>query len=143
MERNGSRKKFFHLANIKRFALDGSEIYNNDSFKKVDFYEFSKKNKVDIEKITLESKSDNKILKKELVDQIYTFAKNKVVLIADIHLNESYLVYIDNISHVTTNNDSEEHKKYYDYDFWYEGVNVNVFKANLLALKPHDAIVNP
>ena len=30
-ERNGSRKKFFHLANIKRFALDGSEIYKNDN----------------------------------------------------------------------------------------------------------------
>ena len=107
-------EKRLKLNQARKFISELASKANNDSFKKVDFYEFSKKNKVDIEKITLESKSDNKILKKELVDQIYTFAKNKVVLIADIHLNESYLVYIDNISHVTTNNDSEEHKKYYN-----------------------------
>ena len=107
-------EKRLKLNQARKFISELASKANNDSFKKVDFYEFSKKNKVDIEKITLESKSDNKILKKELVDQIYTFAKNKVVLVADIHLNESYLVYIDNISHVTTNNDSEEYKKYYN-----------------------------
>ena len=106
--------KNLRLKNARKFITELASKANNDSFKKSDFEEFSKKNNTKIEKITLKNKNDNEILKKELVDKIYTFAKNKVVVVADFELSESYLIFINEISHTSTNNDSEEYKKYYN-----------------------------
>ena len=85
-------KERLKLKQARKFISELASKTNNDGFKKTDFDEFSKTNNVNIEKITLENKDDNKILKRELVDKIYTFAKNKVALVADIQLNESYLI---------------------------------------------------
>ena len=82
------------------------------NFKKADFNKLSKVENVVIKKIKLESQKDEKILKKELVNQIYAYAEKKVIVIADIGLSESFLVYIDKIENVTIKKNSEDFIKY-------------------------------
>ena len=87
---------------------------NENNFNKMDFDKLSKDENVIIKKIKLESQNDNKILKKEIVEQIYAFSKNKVVVVADIALTESYLIYIDKIENKFIDENSDDYKKYFE-----------------------------
>ena len=87
---------------------------NENNFDKIDFDKLSKDENVIIKKIKLESQNDNKILKKEIVEQIYAFSKNKVVVVADIALTESYLIYIDKIENKFIDENSDDYKKYFE-----------------------------
>ena len=87
---------------------------NNEKFKKNDFDQLSKDENIIIKKIKLENQNDDKILKQELVNQIYTFSQNKVAAIADIGMSESYLIYVDKIENASVNQNSDDYKKYYD-----------------------------
>ena len=51
-------------------------------------------------------------LKKELIKQIYSYPKNKVILVADINFSENFLVYIDKIENVSLNKESKDIQKY-------------------------------
>ena len=86
---------------------------NTNSFKKTDFVEFSKDENVVIKKIKLENQNDDKVLKKELIDQIYAYPEKKIIIIADIGLSNNYLVYIDKIESASTNISSDDYKKYF------------------------------
>ena len=86
---------------------------NKNSFKKNDFEKLSKDENVNIKKIKLVSRNDDKTLKKELINQIYAFAEKKIIVVADISLSESFLVYIDKIENTyIVDKNSEDYKKY-------------------------------
>ena len=85
---------------------------NSNQFEKIDFDNFSKKENSPIKKISIKKKNDNSLLKQNLVDQIYSFPKKKVVVISEFDLSENYLVYIDNIKNKTITKNSEDYNKY-------------------------------
>ena len=102
------------LSNIKKRKIISELIakINSNNFHKNDFDKFSINEGVNIKKIKLNSQKDDKILKKEMIDQIYTHPEKKVIVIADIGLSESFLVYIDKIENVTIKKNSEDFIKY-------------------------------
>tara|TARA_Y100000590_G_scaffold243697_1_gene273948 strand:- start:1271 stop:2725 length:1455 start_codon:yes stop_codon:yes gene_type:complete len=85
---------------------------NSNNFKKTHFDKFSKVEKVAIEKITLQSMDDNKVLNEKVVEKIYSFPEKRVFIINNISLSENYLIYIDKIESATIAKNSEDYKKY-------------------------------
>jgi len=85
---------------------------NQNSFTKSDFIKFSKDKNVPIKKITLNNMDDDNKLKKELVNQIYTFAENKINVVYDIGLLESYLINVVKIENVSIDKKPEDYEKY-------------------------------
>ena len=71
-----------------------------------------KKENIPIDKISLINQNDDKIIKKELIGQIYAFPEKKVIIVNDIGLSENFLIYIDKIEHVTIDENSDEYQKY-------------------------------
>ena len=74
----------------------------------------SKDENINIEKITIDNQNDSKILKEELVKQIYIFPEKQVIVVSDIGLTENYLIYIDKIEHRSIAKDSDEYEKYFN-----------------------------
>ena len=87
---------------------------NNNNFNKLDFDNLSKNENVNVKKINLENRNDDKVLKKEAVDQVYSFADKKIIVVNEIGFSENYLIYIDKIENVTIDKNSEEYQKYYN-----------------------------
>ena len=87
---------------------------NKNNFRKIDFDKFSKDKNVVIKKVKLENQNDDKILKNELVHQIYSFAEKKIIVVADIGLSESFLIYIDKIENISIDKNSDNYKKYFN-----------------------------
>ena len=87
---------------------------NKNNFSKSDFNKLSIDENVSIKKITLENRNDNKIIKDELVNQIYSSPEKKVIIVNDIYLSENFLIFIDEVKSVTIDKNSEEYKKYQD-----------------------------
>ena len=85
---------------------------NKNNFKKSDFDKLSKNENVPIKKIRLENKDDDKILKKELIKQIYKFSEKRVIVVHDVGLSENLLIYIDKIENVTIDKNSKEYERY-------------------------------
>ena len=85
---------------------------NQNNFKKLDFDNLSKEKNVVIQKITLENLSDNKILKEQVVNQIYAFPEKKIIVANDIELSENFLIYIEKIISASINENSDEYQKY-------------------------------
>ena len=86
---------------------------NKNNFKKTDFDKLSKNENVAIKKVKLKNQNDDKILKKELINQIYAFAEKKIIVAADIGLSENFLIYIDKIENTSINKSSDDYKKYF------------------------------
>jgi hypothetical protein len=84
----------------------------NKSFKLTNFNEVSKKNNTPIQTIKIKNKNDNNNLKKELVNQIYKFTANSIVVVHDLGFLENYLVYVDKIEKVSIEENSDEYEKY-------------------------------
>ena len=97
----------------KQIAQLISKIQNN-SFGKTDFKNFSNEKNAAIKVVNIENQNDDKLLKKEIVNQIYTHPKNKVIVVADMNFDEVYLVYIDNIQNASINEKDEDFKKYFN-----------------------------
>ena len=87
---------------------------NKNNFNKYDFDKLSKNENVNIKKINLNNQNDDKILKKGIVNQIYTFPEKKVIIVNDIGLSENFLIYIDKIKNVTIDKNSEDYQTYFD-----------------------------
>ena len=85
---------------------------NKNNFDKFDFDKLSKDEPVNIQKIYLENKNDDKILKKEIVNQIYAFSEKKIIVVSDISFSENYLIYIDQVENVTIDVSSDEYQNY-------------------------------
>ena len=87
---------------------------NKNNFSKYDFNKLSKDENVNIEKINLKKQNDDEILKKGIVNQIYAYSENKIIVVNDLNLSENFLIYIDKIENVSINNNSEDYQKYLD-----------------------------
>ena len=87
---------------------------NKNNFRKIDFDKLSKDENVVIKKVKLENQNDDKIFKKELINQIYAFAENKIIVVADIGLSENFLIYIDKIENTSVDKSSDDYKKYFN-----------------------------
>ena len=85
---------------------------NNNNFSKLDFDKISSNDNIPIQTISLKNKDDDKIVKKELVKQIYSYPEKRVFLVNDIYLTENFLVYVNNIENVTIDKNSDEYKAY-------------------------------
>ena len=85
---------------------------NKNNFKKSDFDKLASDYKVKIEKITLTNRNDSKILKNEIVEEIYNFAEKKIIVVNELGLSENYLIYIKNIKRAQISENSEEYQKY-------------------------------
>ena len=86
---------------------------NNKKFKKKDFDDFANKHDISSVKIKLNNRNDDKILKRDMIDQIYSFGEKIVIVVTDISLSENYLIYIDSIENVSITKNSEEHKQHF------------------------------
>ena len=99
---------------VKReFVVGLIDKINKKEFSKNDFNEMAIKNLEKPNKLKLKSRSDNKVLKEGVVDQIYSYGKNRVIVVTDIGLSEVYLVYIDEIENVKISEDSKDKEKYF------------------------------
>ena len=98
----------------RRLITEIIDKINKNNFNKYDFDKLSKDKNVNIKKISLNNQNDDKILKKEIVNQIYTFPEKKVIIVNDIDLSENFLIYIDKIKNVTIDENSEEYQKYFN-----------------------------
>ena len=85
---------------------------NNNNFSKYDFDDLSKNESVSIKKINLKNIDDDSILKKEVVNQVYSFAEKNIIIVNDIDFSENYLIYIDKVENVTIDESSDEYEKY-------------------------------
>ena len=85
---------------------------NQKNFIKSDFDKMAQDKNLSIKKINLENENDNKVLKNELLNQIYSFPEKKIIVVHDINLVENYLIYIDKITNVTISESSDEYNKY-------------------------------
>ena len=79
---------------------------------KVDFYKLSKDKNVVIKKVRIDNQNDNKFFKQKLINQIYSFSKNKVIIVADTSFSEIFLIYIDKIENALINKNSQDYNKY-------------------------------
>ena len=85
---------------------------NENKFKIKDFHELEKKENILSKKIKIKNHSDSTLLKEEIVHQIYKFPKNRVIIVADIGLEENYLVYTKNIKNASLSEKSDNYSKY-------------------------------
>ena len=113
-DNNVKKEVLLYLKNSAKRKLLSSLIdkINKNEFTKSDFDNFSKKNNL-IKEIVIKNLNDDKILKNEIVQQIYMYPKNKVIVVADIGFSESYLVYIDKIENTSIEKNTNEYEKYY------------------------------
>ena len=104
---------------------------NSNSFNKTDFDKLSNEKNLIIKNIKFESQNDDKILKKDLVSQIYLYPEKKVMIVTDIGLSENFLVYINKIDNVSINKSAKDYNEYLNlskvkiadsmyntYDYW-------------------------
>ena len=96
----------------RKLAIQIIDKINKKNFSKSDFDKFSREENVNIQKISLKNQNDYSVLKREIVNQIYTFSEKKVILVNDLNFSESYLIYIDEIENVKISDSSEEYQKY-------------------------------
>ena len=83
-----------------------------NKFNKQNFDNFSKDKKIEIEEIVINNKDDGRKIKKKLVEQIYSYPENKVMLATDVNFAEIYLVYVNKIEHVSIANKTKDYEKY-------------------------------
>ena len=85
---------------------------NKNNFNKSNFDDLSKKENIEIKKIKLNGKNDNKTFKAGIIEQIYSFPEKKIIVVNDIGLVENYLVYVNEIENKNIDEKSDEYIKY-------------------------------
>ena len=86
---------------------------NQKTFLKTDFDSLSKNNNTPIQKIILENLNDNKILKEQIINQVYAYPEKRIILAHNIEFTENFLIYIDKIIDVSINENSNDYEKYF------------------------------
>jgi len=87
---------------------------NKGKFSKLDFNKLAKDKNINIEKFKFSNANDDKVLEKEVVNQIYSFSEKKIIIVNDLSFTKNYLVRIDKINNVKINTNSEDYKEYSD-----------------------------
>ena len=101
-----------NLENKRKLISNIMSKINQGNFLKTNFDKLAKDKNVIVKKISIDSLNDNKILKTELINQIYSFPEKRVIIVNDISLTENYLIYIDKIENVLIDYATDEFKKY-------------------------------
>ena len=117
IENEAVRKDIFlNLENATKRKLMSKIIskVNKNNFVKSDFDKLSKDENTPVQKIILESRNDDKVLKKDLISHIYRFPEKKIIVVHDTNFSENFLVYIDKIENMTIKENSDEYQKYLD-----------------------------
>ena len=112
---NSTKSKVLEImTNERKRKINGelADKINQDNFKKNDFDKLGLAEDLKVEKFKIENANDFTLLKEELVNEIYSFVKNKVVLVNDIFLLENYLIFINKIENVSIDTNSKEYEKY-------------------------------
>ena len=104
-----------NLSSIKKRKLTSNIMakINQKTFLKTDFDTLSKNNNTPIQKITLENLNDYKILKEQIINQVYAYPEKKIILAHNIEFTENFLIYIDKIINVSINENSNDYEKYF------------------------------
>ena len=102
------------LFNISKRKLISELIskINNNKFDKVKFDKLSKDSNLKIDKINLKNQNDQKILKIDIVNEIYSYPEKKVIVVHALDFSDNYLIYIEKITNVTIDKNSDEYEKY-------------------------------
>ena len=87
---------------------------NQNNFSKKDFVKFSTDKKIKIIKLRLDSQNDDKNLDKGIIKQIYSHPEKKTIIVADIGLEKSYLVFIEKVENIHIEENSEYYEKYFN-----------------------------
>ena len=108
------RKILLNLKNKNKRNLISKIIsnVNTKSFSKSDFDTFAVNENVNIQEISLKSLNDDKILTKEIVNQIYKYPEKSIIVIHDINLEKNFLVHINLIEKIKINEETEEYNKF-------------------------------
>jgi len=85
---------------------------NQNNFTKTDFDKLSNDKNLLIKNVRLENQNDNRILEKTLINKVYAIPEKKIIVVHDINLTKSFLIYVDKVENVTISEESEEYKKY-------------------------------
>ena len=104
----------------RKLISEGLSKINQNNFNKLDFDKLSKDTNSDVKKIKIDNINDDKILKKEIVSQIYKLPEKKVMLVYDLTFSEVYMVYTDKVENVSIKENSDDYNKY-----------LNLYKVNL------------
>ena len=96
----------------REFTAEIMSKINQSNFIKSDFDKLSKENDLQIKNVKLENINDNKLLEKDLVNEIYSYPEKKIFVAHDLTLAKNFLIYIDKIENVKINENSDEYKKY-------------------------------
>ena len=103
---------FIYPAFIDIYSDYGLEKIKKGEFKENDFYKMSNTNEIKIEKIELNNSSDDKLINKKLVKQVYTLPVNKVGIFYDDIKGIYYLIQIDKVKNASIEANSENYEKY-------------------------------
>ena len=83
-----------------------------NKFTKTDFDLLAKNNNLKVSKITINGVNDSKVLKEEMIKNIYLLPEKKMYIFTDSSSKKNILVYIDGIKHVKLELDSDNYKKF-------------------------------
>ena len=86
---------------------------NKNDFKKNDFDKIAANGKIPVKKSIIKNKNDNKTFNKDLLNQIYSLPEKTISIVADIGLDESYLVYVDKIENTEISQNSDKYNEYF------------------------------
>jgi len=100
--------------NKRKFISELIAKINNKNFNEIDFKKFAAKEDLTVKEILINNKNDDTNLKKSLIDQIYKYPKNNIIVATGLDMKESYLIYIDEIENTSIDDNSENYKTYYD-----------------------------
>ena len=106
------------LANLekeitRKFISEIIVNLNKNNFKKNDFDKIAIDEKVSVNKLVIQNKNDNKNFNKNLIAQIYSLPEKTISVVADIGLEESFLVYVDKIESTAIVQNTDKYDEYY------------------------------
>ncbi len=110
---NTNIKKKLKIIKKRKLISQIISKINQNNFTKLDFDTLSKKKNVAIQKIILENLNDYKILKEQVVNQIYAYPEKKIIVANDLGLSEIFLIYIDKVIIASIKENSAEYEKYF------------------------------
>ena len=113
---NSKNKIISNLKNkVKRETMSNliSKI-NQNKFKKQDFDTYSSSEGLSIKNAKIDNQNDTKIFEQDLINQIYKFPENRVIIVADIGLTKNYLIHIDKIENKFIDKNSDDFDNYFN-----------------------------
>ena len=71
-----------------------------------------RKNCCDEDVVSLNSINDNKTLKNEILQQIYSYPEKKIIVVHDLNFAENFLIFIDKVENASIKDASNKYEEY-------------------------------